>query len=137
MNLSPEERIKIKEICADHHLRIMVLFGSSVEGKGRDLDIAAFLSRGTAAAAINKLELIAALESIFNKKVDLVVVNPSTSTTLLYEISKKNVLLHEDREGSFQEEQSLAFRKYADTVKFRQLREKNIQNFIEGESIVP
>lgn len=115
----------------------MVLFGSSVEGKGRDLDIAAFLSRGTAAAAINKLELIAALESIFNKKVDLVVVNPSTSTTLLYEISKKNVLLHEDREGSFQEEQSLAFRKYADTVKFRQLREKNIQNFIEGESIVP
>ncbi len=132
MKISAEIRKKIEDICISHNIRIMAVFGSALSGSERDIDIAVYVKKGISADSVNKLELISRLESIFRKKADIVIMTSSTSTTLLYEICRNSLLLYEDENGSFEEERSLAFRKYADTHKFRQLRENNIKDFVKG-----
>ncbi len=114
----------------------MTLFGSAVKGAARDIDIAVFPKTGIRGDDINKLQLISELESLFNKQVDIIIVHSGTSTTLLYEICRNSLLLYEDERDSFQNERSLAFRKFADTFKFRRQRGKSIEKFIKGANVV-
>ncbi|MBW2581171.1 MAG: hypothetical protein JRD00_09580, partial [Deltaproteobacteria bacterium] len=89
------------------------MFGSSLQRTGRDIDLALYPVRGVAPEIIDKLRLIAELETLFKRKVDITVVNSGTSTTLLFEICRSSLLLYEDQPGSFENERSIAFRKYA------------------------
>ncbi len=129
MKIASEQKSKIRDICKNHGIKILVLFGSALFKTPRDIDLAVFPEAGVSPDIINKLQLISEFESLFSKKADIVVINPGTSTTLLYEICRKSLLLYEGEPGSFEDERSLAFRKYADTFKFRRLREKTIKNF--------
>ncbi len=129
MKIDSEQKKKIRDICKSHGIKILVLFGSALFKNPRDIDLAAFPETGATPDSINKLELISELESLFRKKADIVVINPGSSTTLLYEICRGSLLLYEEEPGSFEDERSIAFRKYADTFKIRKLREENIKNF--------
>jgi predicted nucleotidyltransferase len=102
---------KIQLICREHGIRILAVFGSAVSGKYRDIDFAIYLNRGIDSESMNKLKLIAELESLFSKKADIVVVHPGTPVTLLFEICRNSVLLYEDEPDSFENERSIAFRK--------------------------
>jgi len=133
MEIDEELKANIARICKRNRIRIMVVFGSSLQGPGRDIDLALYLHReGGRPEIIDKLRLLAELETLFKRKVDIVVVNPGTSTTLLFEICRSSILLYEDQPGSFENERSIAFRKYADTFKFRTIREKTITKFVKG-----
>lgn len=129
MKIDSEQKKKIRDICKSHRIKILVLFGSALFKTPRDIDLAVFPEIGDTPDSINKLELISEFESLFRKKADIVVINPGTSTTLLYEICRGSFLLYEEEPGSFENERSIAFRKYADTFKIRRLREESIKNF--------
>ncbi len=129
MKIDSAQKKKIHALCKKYRIRILALFGSSVSGTPRDIDLAVFPAAGHTHESINKLELISEFESIFNKKADLALISPGTSTTLLYEICRESLLLYEEKAGSFEDERSLAFRKYADTFKFRRFRDETIRNF--------
>lgn len=137
MEIDEKLKANIARICKRNRIRIMAVFGSSLQGTGRDIDLALYPHRGGGRPEIvDKLRLIAELETLFGRKVDIVVVNPGTSTTLLFEICRNSLLLYEDQADSFENERSVAFRKYADTFKFRRMREKTVTNFVKELDIV-
>lgn len=136
MEIDEELKANIAGICKRNRVRIMAVFGSSLQRTGRDIDLALYPVRGVAPEIIDKLRLIAELETLFKRKVDITVVNSGTSTTLLFEICRSSLLLYEDQPGSFENERSIAFRKYADSFKFRRMREKTVTNFVKGLDVV-
>jgi len=127
---------EVQRICKEHGIRLLAVFGSAVSGKSRDIDFAVFLRKGALPKSINKLKLISEFELLFKKNPDIAVIHSGTPTTLLFEICRNSILLYENESGSFENERSIAFRKYADTFKFRQLREETIRNFVEGSQNV-
>jgi predicted nucleotidyltransferase len=128
-DLASEKKKEIDVLCTRHSIRILALFGSSLSGTPRDVDLAIFPVLDVNADDLDKLQIISDFESLFQIKTDIVIAHSGISTTLLFEICKNSLLLYEDEDGSFEDERSLAFRKYADTAKLRKLRDENIKEF--------
>jgi predicted nucleotidyltransferase len=136
MQIDEKLKAHIARICKTNRIRIMAVFGSSLQRTGRDIDLALYPHWGVGPEVIDKLRLIAELETLLGREVDIIVVNPGTSTTLLFEICRNSLLLYEDQAGSFENERSIAFRKYADTLKFRRMRERTVASFVEELDVV-
>lgn len=111
MEIEEELKAHISRICKRNRIRIMAVFGSSLQRTGTDIDLALYSQREVRPEMIDKMSLIAEFETLFKKRVDIVVVHPGSSTTLLFEICRNSLLLYEDQAGSFENERSFAFRK--------------------------
>ncbi len=94
----------------------------------RDIDIAlTFQDRN---APIDKLQLIFELQGIFGQQVDLVVLTPFTDPVLLIEIFTKGKPIFEKEPFLFEEQKLLAWKKYLDTEKLREMQHQYIKNYV-------
>lgn len=107
MKITKDQKLKIAKIALKYQLKLVIIFGSFAIGKqrlGSDLDIAVL---GLEDVGFNdQINLISELILIFNKDVDLSVLNRA-NPLLLFEASKNPILLYGDREEFFK------FRLYA------------------------
>lgn len=114
-------------------LNLLVLFGSTVKGRGRagsDLDLAVHFD-GPADLDALYLALAGRLGS---DRVDLVDLRRA-GPLLAFEVARTGCLLFERRPGMFREFQSLASRRYCDTAKLRAAQQRAIRVFLEREGL--
>jgi predicted nucleotidyltransferase len=131
MKISETQKSKINDFCSEHQIALFIIFGSQVKGKthsNSDLDIA--LSFEDHAVSINKLRLIFELEGIFEKQVDLVVLNPKTDPLLRFEIFSMGKPFFMSKPHLFEEARLYAWKLYLDTEKIRTLKAQYVKNYI-------
>jgi predicted nucleotidyltransferase len=110
---------KIASLAKRHGWRLVVLFGSSAKGRGRDADIAVLPSGFPKATDL--LVWQEELEPLFAPRpVDLQLISERTSNLMRYEILCKGHCLYEDRPGLFDREYDKAFFLYADSAPLRE-----------------
>lgn len=123
------------ELASRYPIRLMVLFGSSVDGtvrKESDLDVGIYLEGSIGVKEETKL--IEALTHAFKRDdLDPVILNVA-SPLLLFEVAKKGRLLFERKEGAFLQFRLMAMKKYWEYAKFRKYRKMRIDN-LEKELI--
>ncbi len=121
-------KLKIAKIAKKFQLKLIVVFGSFANGKNRkdsDLDIAVLGSRDV---SFNKqISLINELSMIFNKNIDLSVLN-NANPLLLFQTSKNSVLLYGSRQD-FLKFKLYAFKTYNDYAPYFEM-EKNLNKKI-------
>lgn len=93
---------QIKEICGEHHVKMLWAFGSVVTDKfteKSDVDLLvefnrAFFKDDYGEYADNYLELMFAFEDLFKRKVDLVTVKPDMNPYFLKIVEQQKVQLY-------------------------------------------
>jgi len=128
-----EIKEKITPIFKDESLKLVLIFGSLIHEKMHkrsDIDIA-FLYDGPVDIVGLTNRVIKLLHTDAIDVVDLKKASP-----LLRFIAVKNgFLIYERAPGMFNEFCSLAFRRYIDTKKLRDLRSKSINQFLEARQL--
>ncbi len=122
------QKLKIAKIAKKFQLKLIVIFGSFVSGKNRkdsDLDIAVLGSREVSFK--EQISLINELSQIFNKNIDLSVLNRA-NPLLLFQASKNPILLYGSRE-EFLKFKLYAFNAYNDYAPYFEM-EKNLNKKI-------
>jgi len=122
------QKLKIAKIAKKFQLKLVVVFGSFVNGKNRedsDLDIAV-LSSGEISFN-EQISLVNEFSVIFNRNVDLSVLNKA-NPLLLFQASKNSVLLYGNRE-EFARFKLRAFNAYNDYAPYFEM-EKNLNKKI-------
>ena len=121
---------QIEAVCRDRGIRLVVLFGSRAEGRGRpgsDTDVAVLLDRTASLEERFALEDVLAGALGVGGRFDLIVLNTLESTTLGREIARTGKVLY-DRDGQqWPEFVSIAMRKYADFEPFRRRRREALR----------
>jgi len=124
---------KLKRICKKHGIDLVVLFGSRAQERARptsDLDIAVHLRRRK--ARCNKLALIADLDYLFKRTIDLVVLNTVSSDTLRHEIFKHGKPLHDATGELFVDLKVDAFLRYGDSEYLRRVQTRALKKYSEN-----
>ena len=131
MKITDILRTKINDFCSQHQIALFIIFGSQVKGKihpNSDIDIAlSFENRGV---PVNKLRLIFELEGIFEKQVDLVILNPMTDPLLRFEVFSMGKPFFMSKPHLFEEARLYAWKLYLDTEKIRTLKAQYVKNYI-------
>ncbi|MBN2093192.1 nucleotidyltransferase domain-containing protein [candidate division KSB1 bacterium] len=128
------DELKIKQInefCHQNKISLFIIFGSYTKAKTHamsDIDIALVFEDRK--APIDKLQLIFDLEGIFDQQVDLVVLTPFTDPVLLFEIFTNGKPVFEKESFLFEEHKLIAWKKYLDTEKLRELQHQYIKNYV-------
>jgi predicted nucleotidyltransferase len=117
----------VREVAARHDLRLVVVFGSHVKGRGdnrSDLDLAALATRRRWDDLDWELGLEADLSfACGDREVDLVLLN-GASPLLQFEVARSGQALYEKEPGAFSRFRSYAARLYYDNeVRFRRQAE--------------
>lgn len=122
---------QINKFCFENKISLFIIFGSYAKAKTHamsDIDIAlAFQDRN---AHIDKLQLIFDLEGIFDQQVDLVVLTPFTDPVLLFEIFNNGKAIFEKESYLFKEHKLLAWKKYLDTERLREMQNQYIKKYV-------
>lgn len=122
------QKFKIAKIAKKFQLKLIVIFGSFANEKNRndsDLDIAVLGSKEISFK--EQISLINELSRIFNKNVDLSVLNKA-NPLLLFQASKNPILLYGKRED-FLKFKLYAFNVYNDYAPYFEM-EKNLNKKI-------
>ncbi|MFA5001012.1 MAG: nucleotidyltransferase domain-containing protein [Candidatus Paceibacterota bacterium] len=107
MDITKDHKLKVAQIAQKFQLKLLIIFGSFANGRQRkdsDLDIAVLGSSGV--SFDEQISLTNDLSSVFNKNVDLSVLNRA-NPLLSFQVSKNPILLYGSRE------EFLKFRLYA------------------------
>ena len=122
------------------YIKLLVLFGSRAKGSATpqsDWDFAILcdedLRREYENDGFSQFRLWTILEQVFNirdDKVDVVDLN-HCSPAIAYHVSREGKTLYEKEAGTFQHFQRKAWKLYADTQKFRQMRRRSIDLKLE------
>jgi predicted nucleotidyltransferase len=121
--------LKIAKIAKKFQLKLIVIFGSFASGKSRkdsDLDIAV-LGSGAGVSFDDQISLTNELSLIFNKNVDLSVLNRA-NPLLLFQASKNAVLIYGDKHD-FLKFKLYAFKSYHDYTPYFEM-ERNLNKKI-------
>lgn len=99
VDLMVRHRPELESICLQHEVRRLELFGSAASGTfdaaRSDLDfLVAFQPRGTMSPADRYLGLLAELEALFGRKVDLVDVSSHRNPYFMADALKRRVMLY-------------------------------------------
>ena len=133
--LKHTNKISFRELAKNYPIKLIVLFGSSVNGKVRkesDIDLGIYLK--STIGVQKETKLVEDLVHIFKRDdLDPVVLN-FASPLLLFEVAKKGRLLFEKKEGEFLQFKLMAMKKYWEYSKFRKYRKRRIDN-LEKELI--
>lgn len=122
------QKLKIAKIAKRFQLKLIIIFGSFANGKNRDdsdLDIAVLGSKEVSFK--EQIGLINELAAVFNKNIDLSVLNRA-NPLLLFEASKNPILLYGKRE-EFSKFRLYAFNAYNDYAPYFAM-EKNLNKKI-------
>ena len=114
-------------------LGLLVLFGSAAKGRARaqsDVDLGA---QCDGPADLDSLYLAIA-PRLGTDRLDVVDLRRA-GPLLAFEVARAGRLLFERHPGTFRQFQSLASRKYADTVMLRQAQRRAIHVFLEREGL--
>lgn len=128
MKITKEQKLKIAKIAKKFQLKLVLIFGSFAMGKNRvdcDLDIA--LLGNKEIAFKSQISLTNELSKVFNKNVDLSVLNQA-NPLLLFEASKSPILLYGNR-SDFLKFKLYAFKAYHDYAPYFKL-ENNLNKKI-------
>ena len=131
MDITTAQKSKINDFCSQHQIALFIIFGSQVKGKihsNSDIDIA--VSFEDHAKSVNKLRLIFELEGIFEKQVDLVILNPMTDPLLRFEVFSRGKPFYMSKPHLFDEARLHAWKLYLDTEKIRTLKVQYVKNYI-------
>ncbi len=116
----------IEELCRQRHIRLLILFGSQATGKATersDTDVAVLLERPPSWEEFcllgEDLERVLQIRG----RLDLVVLNTSSSTTLGREIVRSARILFDCDGERYAEFSTKAMKAYADFEPFRRLRQ--------------
>jgi predicted nucleotidyltransferase len=114
-----EERLDaLSALARRYGWRLVVLFGSSAQGEGRDVDLAVLPAYAAEGLEVGAWQ--AALEALFAPRpVDMVLIHPGMSPLLRYEALCRGRCLYEAEEGLFDAEQDRAFFLHADSAPLR------------------
>ena len=98
-DLIANHRLALIALCQKYEVRQMELFGSAARGEfdpaGSDLDfLVVFRRAGAVNAADRYLGLLAALEDLFNRKIDLVDITSARNPYFVAQALKHRVLLY-------------------------------------------
>ncbi len=116
--LSPTQLERLRALARQHGWRLVVLFGSSAHGEGRDVDLAVLPAQQPDVLELGHWQ--AALEAVFAPRpVDLVLIHPGMSPLLRYEALCRGLCLYEAEPGLFDAEQDRAFFLHADSSVLR------------------
>lgn len=108
----------LRETAQRHGWRLLVLFGSSARGDGRDVDLAVLPAQPPDPLALGDWQ--AELEAVCAPlPVDLVLIHDGLSPLLRYEALCRGVCLYEAEPGLFDSEQDRAFFLHADSAPLR------------------
>lgn len=122
MKITREQKQGINKIAKKYGLKLVLIFGSQVSGKTHkesDLDIAVL---GNKTLVFEKqLSLNNKLSVIFNKNVDLSIIN-TANPLLLFQVSKNSQLIFGNRQDYFQFRLN-AFHRYNDYLPFFRMEE--------------
>ena len=114
-------------------VQLVVLFGSQVKGRARvksDCDIAVRLDRAADLVALtNEVTRLLGITDV-----DLVDLRRASSL-LLMQVATSGVVLYEREPGLFHRFQSLAYRRYWDTAKFREAQKRALEVFLAHEGL--
>lgn len=128
MEIAKEQKLKIAKIAKKFQLKLIIIFGSFVSGKNRkdsDLDIAVL---GLREVSFNEqIDLTSEFSKIFNKNVDLSVLNKA-NPLLLFQASKNSILIY-GRQEEFFKFKLHAFKIYNDYAPYFAM-EKNLNKKI-------
>lgn len=114
----PTQLDAVRELARQHGWRLVVLFGSSACGEGRDVDLAVLPMRPPQPLELGSWQ--SALEALFTPRpVDLVLIHAGMSPLLRYEVLCRGRCLYEAEDGLFDAEQDRAFFLHADTAPLR------------------
>jgi len=131
MNLSKEQKNKIKKIAEKYGMKLIVAFGSAVSGKihsDSDIDIAVLPKKDINTR--NFFSLISDLSAVFpEQKVDLSLINRANAL-LLYKICYSPVLLY-GRISDLNNLRIYSFKNYIDYQPFFKIEENYVKNFIQ------
>jgi predicted nucleotidyltransferase len=127
--LNPKQTLALQNMARRYDWQVLVLFGSSVRGEGRDIDLAVLPRHEPQGFELGEWQ--SALEdALAPKRVDLVVVDRNTPHVTRYEVFVRGKPLFEDPPGAFDREYDRAFFIYADSEKFR----KALQQYVRGRA---
>lgn len=133
--LSPDHiSRRLAPLFQDKGLRLVLLFGSMASGKmhGRsDIDLV-FLYDAPADILSLTNSVIRLLHTDTVDVIDL----KRASPLLTYSAAKSGRLLYERAEGEFAMFVSLAFRRYVDTKKLRDMQSISIRQFLEARGLL-
>lgn len=128
MTIIKSQKLKIAKIAKKFQLKLIIIFGSFANGKNRtgsDLDIAVL---GFKEVSFNgQISLTNELSAVFNKNIDLSVLNKA-NPLLLFQASKNPILLYGERED-FLKFKLYAFNVYNDYTPYFEM-EKNLNKKI-------
>lgn len=131
MEIVKHQKMEIARIAKKFQLKLIVIFGSFANGKNRkdsDLDIGVL---GLREIPFNdQIKLINALSLVFDKNVDLSVLN-NTNPLLLFQASKNPILLYGKRED-FLKFKLYAFRLYHDYAPYFAMEKKLNKRIIKS-----
>jgi predicted nucleotidyltransferase len=131
MELSNNQKLKIASIARKHQLKLVVIFGSFATGKNRkdsDLDIGVLGSKEISFSS--QIKLINELSLVFNKDIDLSIINRA-NPLLLFQISKNAILLYGDRRD-FLKFKLYAFKLYHDYTPYFEIEKKLNKRIIKS-----
>ncbi|MFH0956188.1 MAG: nucleotidyltransferase domain-containing protein [Candidatus Falkowbacteria bacterium] len=113
MEITKDKNLKIAKLAKKFQLKLIIIFGSFASGKNRadsDLDIAVLGFREVSFS--EQISLTNELSKIFNKNIDLSVLNKA-NPLLLFQASKNPILLY-GRRDDFLKFKLYAFNAYND-----------------------
>lgn len=111
------DKKKLSKIAKKYDLLVLVLFGSyakGLESENSDYDVAYYSRKPLK----NKFELWNEIETLFDKRVDLIEINSSDSVILRNQIFTSGICLYELRRGLFDELASKSFFDYVDSKSY-------------------
>lgn len=110
--------------------KLVVLFGSRATGHAgprSDTDLAVLLNR-----PFDPVRMTVEIGRLVgDPRLDLVDLHHAPPL-LAWQIARTGELIHEGEPGAFARFHSLAFRRYCDTAKLREARERIIRDFVSG-----
>ncbi|GAB4582121.1 MAG: hypothetical protein Fur0022_48760 [Anaerolineales bacterium] len=110
---------QLAEIAAAFHLRLIVLFGSTVRGythSESDMDVGVFVEKKLTNS--KRMALWSQLSRLFPRDVDLSVLN-HIDPVIAFQIAKEGMVLFEAEPDAWENWKSYVSRQYWDTEKFR------------------
>lgn len=123
----------LRDVAPD--IELVVLFGSTVKGRGRarsDVDVAV---QGKGLADLDDLYRVLA-PCLQTDRLDLVDLRRA-SPLLMMEVARSGCMVYERRPGLYRQFQSLASRRYCDTAKLRRAQRRAIHAFLERHDLTP
>ncbi|MBI4812271.1 nucleotidyltransferase domain-containing protein [Candidatus Falkowbacteria bacterium] len=138
MKLNSKQKQELRKIAEKYKLKLIVLFGSLARRKERedsDMDIGVIFKDGVKVDFNKEIDLISNFFKIFQKEIDLSVLNKA-NPLLLREASENAILLY-GGEKDFFNFKLYAFHRYNDYLPFFKLEEKLnkkiIYNYARGQ----